>query len=347
MVINGDIKMDEKTYRAIPVDSYSSFKDFLEDRKKYYKKYVLGEKIKEDDDKVMTMGNLVDCMYTNEGDISEKFQLATAPVPKPQYENFVGKLIKRVQEDPEREMVDNIALAREDAAMKKDSLEKVILNFTGTSIEEYFKERYAAEALGKILISVEDLQNAEKIHDELLTNPFTSKIMRQKTNEKVIVIRQHPVFFEINGYPVKGLIDRLEINLEEKYIQPDDLKVTWNVEEFPEKYYLYRRSDIQAGIYHLGALDYRDKHYPDFEVRYMRFIVADSINYMSPLVFETNESDFEKAMVGFEHKGRKYRGLHSTIEDLKWHKEKGIWNVSREHYQNNGVCSINKKLWVL
>jgi len=44
----------EAQYRAIEMDSSSSLKEFAQNRRKYYKKYVLGEKVEEDENKATT-----------------------------------------------------------------------------------------------------------------------------------------------------------------------------------------------------------------------------------------------------------------------------------------------------
>ena len=54
-MIKGTVKT-EASYRAIVMDSSSSLKEFSQDRKKYYRKYVLGGKVEDDDSKAATMG---------------------------------------------------------------------------------------------------------------------------------------------------------------------------------------------------------------------------------------------------------------------------------------------------
>ena len=49
-MIKGTAKTEQE-YRAIKMDSSSSLKEFAKDRKKYYRKYILGEDI-EDDEKI-------------------------------------------------------------------------------------------------------------------------------------------------------------------------------------------------------------------------------------------------------------------------------------------------------
>jgi hypothetical protein len=75
-------------------------------------------------------------------------------------------------------------------------------------------------------------------------------------------------------------------------------------------------------------------------VHHPRFIVCDSTNYYSPLIYTLSGTDMHEAFSGFEHKGRKYPGVKQIIEDLKWAIENDIWNISRENYLNNGVVNI-------
>jgi hypothetical protein len=78
----------------------------------------------------------------------------------------------------------------------------------------------------------------------------------------------------------------------------------------------------------------------DYYVEYPKFIVCDSTNYFNPLIYKLDTDDIQDALIGFEHKGRKYPGVTSLIEDLKWAKENDIWNISRENYLSNGLVNL-------
>ena len=49
-MIKGTAKTEQE-YRAIKMDSSSSLKEFAKDRKKYYRKYILGEDIEDDENR--------------------------------------------------------------------------------------------------------------------------------------------------------------------------------------------------------------------------------------------------------------------------------------------------------
>jgi hypothetical protein len=56
------ITRTEKEYRAVQMDSSSSLKEFSVDRKKYHKKYILGEAVEDDENKAAVMGRVVETL---------------------------------------------------------------------------------------------------------------------------------------------------------------------------------------------------------------------------------------------------------------------------------------------
>lgn len=348
--------MTEKEYRTLPIDSYSSFKLFLEDRKKYYKRYVLGETVPEKEELAIKIGALVDAMVLTPDEIDEKFHISTGKLPSGNMLQLAEAAYRRTIENMEDNVLtvsfeEILQMAYNDVKYDKQgnevafkqkgvgSFEAIAIRFA-SECKDYYDEILSCRKMGKMLVTNEDIQNAEKIKDELMTNKVTAQLMRQKTTDEITVENQVVVLFEINGHKVKGLIDKRITDHVKKTIKPWDLKVTWNVEEFEDKYFFYRRSDLQAAIYYLGCIAYRDEHYPDYSVEPMGFIVADSINYMNPLIYEASEDLVNAAIGGYTRRGWEYPGLAQIINDIKWAKENDVWHISRENYLNNGVKKL-------
>jgi hypothetical protein len=153
--------------------------------------------------------------------------------------------------------------------------------------------------------------------------------------------------FQVEGYVVddhlfKSMMDKMVVDHNERTIQVYDLKCTWSVENFYEEYYLYRREYIQALLYYKAAIYIVNttEELHGYRVEQPKFIVCDSTNYMSPLIYTLSDRDLEDAYNGFEHKGRTYPGVKSIISDLKWAIENDVWNISRENYLNHGLVNI-------
>jgi hypothetical protein len=141
---------------------------------------------------------------------------------------------------------------------------------------------------------------------------------------------------------LKGLLDKLIIDHKNKRIGIYDLKTAWDNEgEFLNNYFKYKYY-LQAGVYFYLVMEWKmqQKGMGDYVVDYPTFVVADSNNYKAPLIYTTNKNNFEQGMRGFTIKGKYYPGVMSATFDLAWHKRKGIWNISRENYMNNGIVEI-------
>jgi hypothetical protein len=75
-MIKGTAKT-EAQYRAVVMDSSSSLKDFSQDRKKYYKKYFLGEKVEDKDSSAANRGRIVEVLLMEPHLFDDKFYMSS------------------------------------------------------------------------------------------------------------------------------------------------------------------------------------------------------------------------------------------------------------------------------
>ena len=149
--------------------------------------------------------------------------------------------------------------------------------------------------------------------------------------------------YTIDDHEFKSLLDKVVIDHKEKTIQPYDLKCTWNVENFYEEYYLYRRAYIQAYLYYHAMLHMTNDPTSEcygYTVKYLQFIVCDSTNYYQPLIYTLDMNDMMDAYKGFVHKGKTYPGVGDLIAALKWCVSSNTWNISHKNYLSNGIVNI-------
>jgi hypothetical protein len=340
-MIKGQTKT-EAQYRAIPVDSSSTLKDFSFDRRKYFKKYILGEKVKDEESKAIVTGSLVDTLLFEKDQFDNRFYLSScANPPTGNMLAFVNALIERQSLHPESSFEEIANLAYKDSGFKW-SLERVLTNFNGSDSEIYYRELRLVEEKNLTVVCAEDVANAEKIVQEMKTNEFTASIVNQETDGRYDVINQLKVDkFEVGGIPFKAMLDKVIIDHVDKKIHIYDLKCVWSVENFYYEYYLKRRAYIQAYLYREAARWLKEEMKLDYyEIQYMKFIVSDSINYYNPLIYITTSRDMASAYYGFELRGREYPGVQELITDLKWAKKNNIWNISRKNHSNEGVVLL-------
>lgn len=346
--------MTEQEYRALEIDSYSSLKVFIEDRKKYYKKFVLKEPVKDEDTPSTIFGTLVDCLQFKPDEFEDRFNIAVAQVPTGQYGKFIDELmnvtIRSMDEDGvitrdlEEMMEDAYRAVKFDRAgnivdFKRDSFEVVKTKFFGTDLEVRYRE--LRESYGKHVVEVKEVEDASAIVNELKTNQFTKHIMALDQSDRFRIHDQLPIIGDIENFPFKCLVDRLIVDHEKREIFVLDLKTAWDNEgEFLNNYFKYKYY-IQGSVYYTLVIAWAvAEGLGSYRIMPPKFIVADSSNYKAPLIYEMSEETYHQGMMGFTLKGKYYPGVLKAVEDLKWHKETGIWNISKDNYMNRGRIKL-------
>lgn len=333
----------EKEYRQLALDSSSSLKDFSLDRKKYQRKYILGERVEEKDTQSVTMGKLVETLLMEPEEFDNRFYMSgVANAPTGLMLEFVEALYRITIEATDEE--GNVKRSFEEISREayvlsgfKIKYDAVINKFVGSDAEIFYNEMRKVRSRGLSVVTAEDVNMADKIVENLKTNDVTHEIVNLVNSSRYEVFHQLQVEeFEIEGLKMKAMIDKVVINHKEKTIQPYDLKCVWAIENFYEEYYLYRRAYIQAYVYFMACLTLNT----EYRVLPIKFIVCDSTNYYSPLIYTLNDEDMLDAYDGFEHKGRKYPGVKKIVNDLKWATENDKWDISRDNYLRKGVLNI-------
>ena len=337
------VTQTEELYRAVMLDSSSSLKDFSMDRKKYHRKYILNEDIKEKDSVAANLGRLVETMLWEPHLFDEKFFMSSvAYTPTGLMLEFVERLYEVTRDSTDED--GNVSrtfkeLAEEAYTLSsfKIKFDQVLKKFIGSDAELYYNEIRQVRAKNLTVLDTQQVATAEKIIERLRTSPSTKDIVSLVTSERYDILDQYQVEdYTVHGHQFKSMMDRVVVDHKKKTIQVYDLKCTWNVENFYEEYYLYRRAYIQAYLYYKAA-----HRIPfDYEVLLPRFIVCDSADYYQPLVYTLSESDMFDAGNGFEHKGRKYPGVKKLIEELIWAHGNNTWNISKANFQTLGVIKL-------
>jgi len=348
-MIKGTAKT-EAQYRAVIMDSSSSLKDFSQDRKKYYKKYILGEKVEDKDSSAANMGRIVETLLMEPHLFDDKFYMSScASTPTGLMLDFVEALYKCTELATNEEgkvVIDFSELSLEAYHMSgfKIKYEAVMNKFVGSEAEIYYNEIRRVRANNLTVVNTTEISVAEKIVERLKTNSTTGPIVNLVNSSRYEVIDQMQVEgYTIDGHLFKSMLDKVVIDHDKKTIQPYDLKCTWSVENFYEEYYLYRRAYIQAYLYYhamLHLVKNEESPYYGYVVEYLKFIVCDSTNYYQPLIYTLDVDDMGDAYKGFVHKGRTYPGVGDLIAALTWCVETNTWNISHKNYLSNGIVNI-------
>ena len=345
-MIKGAVKT-EAVYRAVMLDSSSSLKDFSMDRKKYFRKYILGEDVEDKDTQAATMGRIVETLLMEPDEFDKRFFMSScAEAPSALMLAFVNALYKHTKDATDdggnvtRSFEELSRAAYVDSGFKI-KYDAVITKFVGSDAEVYYNEMRTVKSNNLTVVTAEDVNNAEKIVEELRNNPITKDVVNLVNSSRYSVYNQLQVEgYVVDNHEFKSMMDKVVVDHEAKTIQVYDLKCTWSVENFLEEYYLYRRAYIQAYLYFHAALHMRVNEIAEYKVMPPKFIVCDSTNYYNPLIYTLDYTDLDNAYNGFTHKNREYKGVASIIADLKWAMENNVWNISRENSIANGLVNI-------
>ena len=351
-MISGISKRNENQYRELSLDSSSSLKDFATNRKKYYKKYYLNEEVEEEDSKASVTGRVVETLLLDPWEFDNRFYMsACASAPTGLMLSFVEALYKYTKDVTNEEgvVMRDFADISQDAYTEsgfKIKYEAVIGKFAGSDAEIYFNEILKVRTNNLTVVTTQDVTNAEKIVEELKTNFVTSHIINLVNSERWEIINQLQVEnYTIDNHPMKSMMDKFVADHETKQLFVYDLKTTWSVEKFLSDYFLYRLAYIQMYVYYKATQSLTtnpDSKYYGYKVNIPRFIVCDSTNYYSPLIYIPSEKDIEDAYNGFMYENRHYIGVKDIIEDLKFAQTQNIWNISRKNYELKGRVPLRK-----
>jgi hypothetical protein len=348
-MIKGTAKT-EAQYRAVEMDSSSSLKDFSQDRKKYYKKYVLGEKVEDKDSSAANMGRIVETLLMEPHLFDDKFYMSSCTsTPTGLMLDFVEALYKHTRDATDENGIVKTPMNELLEAAYRDSgfkikYEAVISKFIGSDAEIYYNEIRTVRSKNLTVVNTMEISIAEKIVEQLRINTTTAPIVNLTNSSRYEIIDQMQVEgYTIDGHKFKSMLDKVVIDHDKKIVQPYDLKCTWSVENFYEEYYLYRRAYIQAYLYYhamLKLVDDPESSCYGYVVEYLKFIVCDSTNYYQPLIYTLDIDDMGDAYHGFVHKGRTYPGVGDLIAALSWCVTTGTWTISHKNYLSNGVVNI-------
>jgi len=225
--------------------------------------------------------------------------------------------------------------------VKKDDLR--LKKVTSNEIETIIN-REIARKNGKDVISESDLKLAKNILNVLHTHEYSKDIVSPPL--KIESYRQLALSFRLNGVEMKVLLDFLQINHKEKTLRPIDLKTGSKANFIGQKgnYFQYKYW-LQGSLYYLAIMNLKNryKELRDYKILPFQFLYISRERPEVPLVYELDEEAVSMYVEGYkDNRGQQRKGILDYLEDYKFHKETGIYDVTREEYENKGVIKLTR-----
>jgi len=353
-----DSRISENHYRAIKDRlSYSSIKTFDTDRRKFYQEYVLGEPRREKETIATIMGSMVHLLLSLPQSFDEKFHIASAPEPTGQmlelcealYSRALKSISDGVQKDKfETLFTDAVNSVKYDYNMKEvkfvgKNLEQIIALFTttdkkGVTPEQWYKEKI--ECVGKQIVSVGNIETAEKIVQKIKEHPYTASIANMQESHDMEVYNEWPIMFMIDGVECKSMVDKLIIHHDKKEICTYDWKTSWDNEN-PEYAYVKFGYYIQAWMYCQAVMYWaKESGLGEYVIKPMEFIFCDTQGFSAPTILQLSMDDIERAGRGFRLRGKRYKGVDTLLQEIAWHISTGDWSTPYDVWKNNGYIQL-------
>lgn len=356
-------------YRKLEALNYSSISKFDESPVKFFDEFILGNLPDDDGDTASSLlGNIVDdVILTHQGNMeefeqhfSDRYVMYDGERGSGQSFDLADELLRltkkcivdgEVTESFEDRFKEAFETVQRMDKFKGKTVDYALAEFSkpnksGLAPESYFKTKF--EALGKLAVSDGIKAKGLQIASNALVDPFVMDYFdfSEDPTGNIEKLAKFPIEFEYVGREgkIKGKVevDEIIVDHKNKTIQPIDLKTTYNNTEFVYNNYLKKRNYIQGGWYTIAVLEWaRANDMADYIVLPYKFIVLDtSNNNRRPLVYTLNEDHVIQALNGFFHLGREYKGVTNLVDEIIWCNENGIWNCSKQVYENNGHLTL-------
>lgn len=229
-----------------------------------------------------------------------------------------------------------ISTARTLGVYKNYNDDKIFNTIIGKSDNiNYFADKINSR--GKVHIKPEMWQMAIDAATTLKTHDFT-RIYFDDT-PGIQLIYQYKFVQKVNGYDVKGMLDCLVIDHDNKTIYPVDLKTgEESVENFDEVMLLHKYY-LQASLYRsaIKAIVAKDPDLKGYSVSNFEFVYLSKMNIFKPLIWVVPQTLHKAGWDGFTDRfGFKHKGLTELLEAYKYSKANALCNYAQTDYENDG-----------
>ncbi len=219
-------------------------------------------------------------------------------------------------------------------SIKKDREENLTKKFD-TAFWTYVIEQ--SNIGDKEVLSTEDYMKIIELKQILCNHKTLGKFFSNTANKERYEVLFQPAFtFTVNDVEMKGGLDMVVIDHEEKRISPFDLKSTGDKgRNFPSAVFKYRY-DLQGAAYMNCMIQWKDQVYPNYTVDQFKFVVI-SRTEESPKVWVYAIKPQDWLDKVNKNRSLKLESLREILDKYKWTLESKEFYYSKEHSERGYV----------
>jgi len=322
------LNISESEYRGLPMPSYSLLKRIDESGPralKYSKKY---------DSEAIDFGSLLDCKLLCPSEFENKFYFDATEKPTAQLlelADHVNNLRVNFNQVLDKEDILRITEELNLFGSIKDP-DKRIAKFDNDLFWNYLKAK--EDSVGKVVFTPETLAECCEAEMIIKSHPNTSWIFLPN-KDIVEVLTQVMLIVEINGQPVKTMLDIVVINHQEKTVTPYDLKATEMHMPAFKHHFVKMGYYLQGSLYKEALSNWmRDELQLGYALEDFKFIVYSRPDKF-PFIWNMGSEWHKKGLYGFENVfGEKEKGVYELLDDYMFYSQNPEVEVDRKFIEN-------------
>jgi len=280
------------------------------------------------------LGSIVDdLLFLDKSAFDERYYLFDGEKPSATLGLLVDIILKNYVEIPPLEEVQHIAETNNFwTNIKKPDL--YLAKFNIPEFWDYLKAMFAIS--NRTIITTSEFNSAMELVEILRTHKYSKDILDNDFDNYYQVKFE----YDYKGFKVRGIIDILSIDHNNKRVIMTDLKTGKNPSIEFEDSFIKWRYYFQAALYVRAfeevckALDLGNYTLEPFQFLYVSR--ADK----TPLLFKMTDKWLKAAFEGFRIGKYVFRGIDELVDDIYWCWKNKEYNIPKHVVEANGVVEL-------
>lgn len=295
--------------------------------------WIYDKPLKKEESYSLTLGTVIDQLLTNSEEAKENIKVGN--VPTGQLLVFINELAKTVGKNYE---IAYKALEAKNGGSVRSKIDTFIKN------SEEFEGYYNSLVNNNItLIDGKTMDLAKQRVNELKLNPYTSLIVNVESSENIDVYYQLALYYEWQGIPIKGALDKVIVDHKNKRVTLVDFKTSSNYSDFEGsclKYNYFR----QASFYtYLIKFWMEEQGIEDYSINDFLFVIISTISSDSHFIARIGKKDIDIARNGgiIKRYGRYVKGWEEILKEILYMIEHKNFKYPYEILISNGLLTLD------
>lgn len=309
--------------------SYSRISDFDRNGPK-----ALNKKRSELTGEGVKIGSLVDDLLLNKRNFKKLYYIFDGVKPTATLGKLCDIVIQNYKRPPGKKTL--LKITKKNNFWIKWSKEKVWEAIDVPDFWNYIKASFISK--NKLLVTTPEIELAESLVTILKEHKHSIDVVTNKRNEH---LNQFKFKIEHKGFVLRGIVDKVLIDHKTKTVRLIDLKTgKGSGEEFVSSFIKWRYY-LQSAVYTLAFKEIcKTLNLKDYKLLQFQFLYIGRSEQI-PFLFSINRTWHKASLYGFTtSSGFRYKGLYELLEEIRWHVDNKVFDMSKEAHESNGLLVL-------